>query len=105
MPDIQMKKYLENQATKVCRILYLKHGFIIHYKEKVTWGKRKHPCHGKYEWDSAHKIHNIQIEIADRFTMETTIYHELIHAWQSELDIKLNHGKLFRWWTKILNMT
>lgn len=74
----------------------------IKLKKLVVWGKQKYPCHGRYDWDSEKRIHLITIERADIPTMMKTIRHELIHAWQCQLNIKLNHGKVFNWWMKQL---
>lgn len=71
------------------------------YQDIVTWEGEE--VNGLYEWDgSEHSITIHDSIILDSTEWEDTLAHEYIHAWQSEMGLKLSHGKVFKWWAKKL---
>lgn len=89
---------------KLDRIFNLKYPIRVSFKKKLVWGKKKLPCMGIYEWDSEKKIHNIILarELVKGVELGNTLAHEYIHAWQCEMGLKLNHGRVFKWWAEYL---
>lgn len=79
----------------------LKYPVKLKYVRKLKWGKS--PCMGIYEWDSGKQIHVIKVDSDIRGDDHmNTIMHEYIHAWQCEMGLKLNHGRVFKWWAEYL---
>lgn len=101
--DYRLEENLFRYADRCSEYLNLRCMTVLRFKKKVTWGKEKYPCHGRYDWVSTNKLHRITVEVSkDIEVMRKTIRHELVHAWQSELDIKMSHGKVFKWWMDVL---
>lgn len=90
-------------TAKLNYLFNLKYPIKVRRIVKPTWSKKKYPCLGIYEWNSDKRIHIIKLDAElSNVDLSNTLAHEYIHAWQCEMGLKLNHGRVFKWWAEFL---